>query len=374
MNVVYDHQIFTLLKHGGIPRYFCELASRLDDQDDVDVSILAPFYINEYLKELSPRRCDGIFVPWEFPGSGRMFGAVNRLISNYNIDRIRPDIVHHTYFSRIRPTSGVGRRVLTIFDMIHERFEADYGAGNETSIIKKTMALESDHVICISENTRRDLIDFFGIPPEKTTVIYLSSSLENDPSAPRVLKEPYLLYVGSRWGYKNFRGLLSAYAASSQLRSDFRIVCFGGGDLGKDERLALQEMNIPDKRLVYMSGDDRLLASLYTHAEVFVYPSIYEGFGIPPLEAMRCDCPVVCANTSSLPEVVGSAAITFNPRSIDEICQSIEEVVYAPETRADLIRKGRERIGDFSWEECASQTLAVYRRVLGIDSDQGSRP
>jgi glycosyltransferase involved in cell wall biosynthesis len=123
-------------------------------------------------------------------------------------------------------------------------------------------------------------------------------------------------------------------------------------------------MGVPRERVVNVTGDDSKLASFYATAEAFVYPSIYEGFGIPMLEAMECGCPVLCGNTSSMPEVAGDAAIYFNARDTQEMAAALQKIVHSSEERLSLIAKGKERVKQFSWDICAQQTYSVYEKLL----------
>ncbi len=144
------------------------------------------------------------------------------------------------------------------------------------------------------------------------------------------------------------------------------MVCFGGGNFSKQELALMESLNISQDKIKYMSGTDDLLACLYASAAVFVCPSLYEGFGIPPLEAMSFGCPVVCSNTSSLPEVVGDAAELFDPASEVSMRTAIEQVVSNPEIAQILVKRGYERIKQFSWEKCAHETFNVYNKILGM--------
>jgi glycosyltransferase involved in cell wall biosynthesis len=173
---------------------------------------------------------------------------------------------------------------------------------------------------------------------------------------------PYLLYVGSRSGHKNFKGLLDAYAASAWLRKNFFLLCFGGGAFSAAEQAALAA-TATQERVRYLGGSDAVLASCYAHAALFVCPSFYEGFGIPVLEAMSLDCPVACSNSSSLPEVAGDAARLFDPASRDSIRAALEEVLNCAAAAELLKQRGRIRRGQFSWGQCAQTTLDIYRRV-----------
>ena len=165
-------------------------------------------------------------------------------------------------------------------------------------------------------------------------------------------------------GYKNFSRLLQAFAASERLKNDFSLVCFGGRGLSGAELDEINSLGFARNRIVQVAGDDRVLANLYQYASILVYPSLYEGFGIPPLEAMSFKCPVACSYTSSLPEVAGDAAEYFDPLDTESIRSAIETVVYSTDKSATLIARGLVRLKLFSWEACAQQTKAVYASLL----------
>lgn len=372
MKIAYDPQIFCGQVYGGVSRYFCELASRLAGEPGVDVSIMAPLYVNAYLQHLP----SGLVKGFRGPPTDRFksvyarlfFRAAGMAIGDLMLRANAPDIVHETYFFAYGLGPRRARRVLTVYDMIHERFPDDYPLGDKTAKHKAAAAKRADHVICISESTRRDLIEIVGLAPEKTSIIYLGFDLmKGRPSGAagegRLVSEPYLLYVGNRRGYKNFLGLLKAYASSRPLRNGFKLVCFGGGPFTGEELGAIAAQGLAEGQVLQMGGGDDLLARLYEHAGAFVYPSLYEGFGIPPLEAMSHDCPVVCGNTSSIPEVVGSGGEYFDPADVDSMREAIERVVGSDEHRRALVEKGRERLGHFSWDRCAAETLDIYRKL-----------
>jgi glycosyltransferase involved in cell wall biosynthesis len=250
--------------------------------------------------------------------------------------------------------------------MIHELFEGEFSRFDKTSIAKKAAIEHADHVICISENTRNDLISLFDIDPKKISVTYLGFSLnkENMQRAPLVADASYILYVGSRFGYKNFERLIRTFAILKVKNPELRLVCFGGGAFTRDESLLANDLGLSSSDIIQMAGADAILANLYTHAQVFVYPSLYEGFGIPPLEAMSCGCPVVCSGLSSIPEVVGEAGMYFDPLSPQDMARAIQSVLDNHDLKAELIKAGFERIKRFSWERCATATRAVYDLVL----------
>jgi glycosyltransferase involved in cell wall biosynthesis len=162
-----------------------------------------------------------------------------------------------------------------------------------------------------------------------------------------------VLFVGDRGGYKNFAGLVEALRAPAL--EDIQLVCYGGGPFRKGETLP--------RRALHLSGSDELLAQLYRQAAALVYPSVYEGFGLPALEAMACHCPVVCSNAGSLPEIVGTAAELFDPRDPAAIADAVERVLTSSGRAQELRTRGAERAKQFTWERCAMETRQVYRRL-----------
>ena len=176
--------------------------------------------------------------------------------------------------------------------------------------------------------------------------------------------QPFLLYVGLREGYKNFEGLLRAYSASPTLKNGYDLVCFGGGPFNHTECDIIDSLGLNANSVRHASGNDDKLASYYRAARAFVFPSLYEGFGIPPLEAMHYGCPVACSNTSSIPEVVGDAGLYFDPHDLESVKFTLQKIVSDDQLRKDLITSGNERIKQFSWKKCAEETLAIYSKVL----------
>jgi glycosyltransferase involved in cell wall biosynthesis len=376
MKIAYDSQIFCQQTYGGISRYYCEIASRIAKELSVEVLITAPMHSNAYLAHVPP----GIVSGFGGPKTDRfqaIYGAIyprlaKRLglfMGDWMLRAMDPDIVHETYFSPYRLGTRRPRRVITIYDMIHEKFASNFSHADKTARYKALAAERADHVICISESTRRDAIEILGLHPDKTSVIYLGFDLmradgERAGDLVSSTNNPFLLYVGNRGGYKNFLGLLEAYATSPQLRTGYRLICFGGGALNMDEQKAIHKLGLDSSQVMQLGGSDQLLASHYERASAFIYPSLYEGFGIPPLEAMSYDCPVVCSRTSSIPEVVGDAGEYFDPADIESMRAAIERVVMSDSHRKLLIAKGHARLKYFSWDRCAAKTLDIYMKLV----------
>ena len=164
--------------------------------------------------------------------------------------------------------------------------------------------------------------------------------------------------------YKNFRLLLEAYSKLDKIKKDFDIICFGGGKFLKEEINYIKELSIKIDSIQQIEGSDEILSNLYLNATVLIYPSKYEGFGIPILEAMSLGCPVISSNVSSLPEVYGNAALGFSPNSSDELINCINKVVFDNFQRDQLIEKGLKRKNLFSWKKCAQQTNDIYKKLI----------
>jgi glycosyltransferase involved in cell wall biosynthesis len=364
--VAYDHQIFGWQAYGGVSRYFYELALAMNQIAGVNACVVSQIFVNRYLSESTGKlKIYGHAFP-VIPKAGRFIRIFNNFFTKLYLYFLKPDILHETYYSSVNLAPQSTKVVITVFDMIHELFEKDLKVFDRTSHDKLLAVKRADHIICISENTKKDLIQLFGIEPNKVSVVYLSfsDSFKKVNESSVIENSNYLLYVGSRFGYKNFDNFLRAFTLTKSYIKDLKVVCFGGGDFSMKEKKLFQDLGISSQDIIYLTGDDDVLANLYTYAQLFVYPSLYEGFGIPPLEAMSCGCPVVCSGTSSIPEVVGAAGLYFDPLSAEDIAKTILEVLQNSERKAKLIADGYEQIKQFSWERCASETHIIYENIL----------
>ena len=219
-------------------------------------------------------------------------------------------------------------------------------------------------MVAISESTKSEMVHHLGVAPEKIRVIHLASEVEPSSEPPiSAAGRPYLLWVGTRQSYKNFSQFIVALSRSKRFCSDCLLVCAGGPELSVDELQLLSDHRIPVDRVIHCRPDDNELASLYTHAEVLVYPSKYEGFGLPPLEAMTCGCPVVASNRTSIPEITGDAALRIDPDDADSIAAAIDRICDDGTYRTEMIRRGIERAQCFSWKRCVDSHLKLYESL-----------
>lgn len=363
IRVMMDHQMFQKQRFGGISRYFYELASRMQG---VDTQIALKYSVCQYLKKHDVAQFTApptLIYKW----FKHNFKKANLRHVTPILERRDYDIFHPTYYDPyFLPLIGDRPFVLTIHDMTHERFP-QYYAGDPTPGLKRLLAEKAARIIAISENTKRDIVELLGVSEEKIDVIYHGLEPHKVPFTgchKLGLPKQYILYVGERRNYKNFDLTLQAFSQIRHKYPDLKLI-LTGKHLSGSERRRLAELGISADVICKSDVSDLCLSQLYRHARFFVYPSLYEGFGIPILEAFAQDCPVVLANASCFPEVAGEAAAYFDPCSLEEFVEAMLSVLDSEERRQQLIAKGRERLPLFTWNTTASKTVETYRKVLG---------
>lgn len=327
----------------------------------IPYNIPAGFYRNRSLRNVG--HVAGIYLPgnrlW------RLRDGINRLFQSIVVSDTASTVVHQTAFN-FRPFRRA-RVVVTVHDMIDELFLFPEGAKDPKAIAKKKSCDQADQIIAISKSTKADLVRLFNIDPGKIAVVHLGNSITQYPTGLEKTagnERPFLLYVGNRASYKNFDRLVRALGNSHWLRSEFDLICFGGGPFTQNERHILAGAGI-DSIVRHVAGDDIRLAEYYRKAAALIYPSCYEGFGLPLIEAMAQGCPVICSGVSSMPEVGGNAAVYFEPTDVDSIQTTVEKTLGDPTLMKEMSRRGLEHHGQFTWKRCFQETMAVYHKALG---------
>jgi len=366
MKILYDHQIFTNQNFGGISRYFYEVINGLNTQTNLKCEISLLVSNNHYISDRKIVNHINVLPNKNFRGKVRLLNLINKPYSILKIRKQQYDIFHPTYYDPyFLKYIGSKPFVVTVYDMIHEKFKDMFPQKDKTSHYKELLVKKAAKIIAISENTKKDIIDIFGIDESKIDVVYLGNSMlvKTNISLNFKLPDKYILFVGNRSGYKNFERFIKSISKILSEDRDLYAICAGGGIFKNNEIYLLSELKIKNKVLQYNVNDEEL-AYLYRNALAFVFPSLYEGFGIPILEAFACGCPVVCSNSSSFPEIAEEAAYYFDPYSENSINYAIIKVSEDRKLRNELINKGYEKLKEFSWEKTAEQTKKVYEDLL----------
>lgn len=358
MKVVFDNGAFTMQNRGGVSRYFFELACGLPELG-VESVVYGSINRNIFFESLPSKMKSGVFCSKFPPKTTRIINALSTRHSLWQCSRAASNVLHLSYFNF--PKKAIRSPVIvTVHDMIHEKFPDYFSRSDKTTEKKRFAVNNADAVIAVSESTKRDLMDIYGLNESKVTVVH-----HGVPS--RANKRwnnhgKYILYVGTRVAHKNFERFLVAYAKGA-VSKKFGLVCVGGGPFTTSEGSLIAKLGIESKVSQEAVSDAELLRR-YQHAACFVYPSEYEGFGLPILEAMSVGCPVVCSDSSSLPEVAGDAAMYFDPNDTNSISKALDSVVFDPDLQGYYSKAGLERSSDFSWLACCQQTKTVYQSVL----------
>jgi glycosyltransferase involved in cell wall biosynthesis len=370
LEVIVDGVIFQFQSRGGVSRIYSEILPRMCEQDEsLRITLLTregraplqPLPAHPLITRRAVPHLDPYLRPWRL--WGRYSPAVKRLMNKLWVGDGAGKIWHSTYFTQ--PDEWRGAQVVTVVDMIYELYPNFFNAPADDQFReqKRRAVSDAEAIICISETTSRDVQEYYGVSSDKTFVVPLAHSdtfqpLENGASGET---RPYLLYVGRRAHYKNFDLVLEAYSSWTE-RDAVDLIVVGDRGWTPDEERRLNELNLSSRVKLMTDVDDEQLRRLYGRAAAFVYPSLYEGFGIPLLEAMACGCPVVSSDIPSSREVAGDCAIYFEPSSAEDLRAVLERVV--AEGPNDTRRAaGIARAATFSWDETARQTLAVYHSV-----------
>jgi glycosyltransferase involved in cell wall biosynthesis len=352
--VFVDGLVYQLQSQGGISRVFSEILPRMCDIDD---SVSITLFTQGHCRQPLPRhrRIKHCAIP-KVP-------AVSSLMRRLWIGSGEEKLWHSTYYSV--PDGWRGRSIVTVHDMIHERFPDLYkGSNNDQFRADKKRCVQcADAVICVSEATRQDLHHFYGLNSSSVYVVpnAYSDIFRRLDSATCQIEQPFLLYIGNRARYKNFDVLAKAYSLWHR-RKEVALVLVGGKPVSSSEQQLIEELGIAKQVKLLGNVDDETLCGLYNRAVAFVSPSMYEGFGMPLLEAMACGCPVIASSIPATVEVAGDCPIYFDPAKEDDLLNALENA-FLEGRNFERVQAGLERVKSYSWDKTTAQTLSIYRSV-----------
>jgi len=371
MNLSVDGLIFQDQKYGGISRVFSEILPRMCDlNEDLSIDLFTVGKPKRFLP--SHQRIFHRQIPqaYDILRPNRLFKyvipTVNKMLKRLMVGDGEGRIWHSTYFTL--PAKWQGKQVVTVHDMIFEQFPELYDDPYSRNLRKrKTECIKNaDAVICVSDTTKKTVKSYLNLSSQKIYVVHLAASgifkrLSMTKNAISLgINKPFILYSGQRWPHKNFDTLAKAYSFWNN-KQDFSLIVVGK-PWSDEEKKRLEDLNIYGHVTLKTGVDDQYLCCLYNLASAFVYPSLYEGFGIPLLEAMSCGCPIIASRIPSTIEIGGDIPYYFDPQNVDELLHAIDTA----------INKGREnqRINNgyiqarlYSWNKTAEKTLNIYREI-----------
>lgn len=360
MKILFDHLCFWQ-RYGGVPLYFSEIIKRLPPEKYI---LTARYSNNVYLEQL------GIHIkPFlkdcTFRGKSRIEAEIGKLWTIKDILSEKYDIYHQTHYDPFayKWLSSKVRTVTTIHDLNFFAIPEFYP---ENSKLKRDMVASiglADHIITISQNSKSDLCKYLDYPEDKITVIYHGVDMQRFSAASEIKdKEDYIVFVGARNKYKNFVNMIKSFAILKQKYSSLKLYCIGTQPTHEEITLLTACGVLNDVR--FMRSADNELPNIYHNALMFVFPSFYEGFGLPILESMASGCPVVLSGTSCFPEIAKDAGLYFEPHDVESIASEMIRLIEDSELRKAQIIKGYRRVNDFSWDVSYEKHLEVYRSLL----------
>ncbi len=362
VHVLIDFQALIMQRYGGVSHYTYEIVKGLIKDKSFVLHLPVVFSINAYFKDIIKGKT------WEKPDKYLILYRLSKLVNLINtwiylllhkVDIYHPSY-HMPFIYKVLPAKT--KVIITVHDLIHEIFP---GEANKRVIANRKKSLErADQVIVVSNNTLKDLLNYYPfVSEEKIHVIYEGGRTTDETVPVDGLPERYILFVGVRKGYKNFGMFYKAVTPILDQFGNLNVICVGGG--------SFEEGEIEEKyksRIHQMKCSDEELNYVYQNAICFVFPSLYEGFGIPIIEAFENLCPVVLSGSSCFPEIAGDAALYFDSGGNDpvkDLAQKILLYISDEDLRSKMIEKGRLRAKQFTWDNMRTNTLELYRKLMG---------
>ncbi|MFN0291788.1 glycosyltransferase family 4 protein [Pedobacter helvus] len=361
MKILFDHEIFSKQRYGGISRYFANIYHTLQNTDNHEARISTFCTHNYYIDEINS-------------GVGRFLGNTllkkerrnyrwNKRYSKYLISKNEFDVFHPTYFNTYFLKHLNKPFVLTVHDMIYEIFPEYFPSHDPLPYHKRILMNKAEKIIAISETTKADILRYSDVTENKIEVIHHGIDFnpleyQNVPNLP----EEYILFVGERTQYKNFHIVASAFKEISLKYPNLKLVLAGGGPIKYGDSEFLMRNKILEKT-IQISATDKQLNTIYKNAICFVYPSLYEGFGLPILEAFKNNCPVLLSNCSCFEEIAGNAAAYFEAKSLQSLATKIEQMIEDAAFRKQMIALGSNKVLEYPIDDCISKTINLYKSI-----------
>lgn len=356
----------------GLGRYTQKLVENLEQVDKENQYYI--FLRKENWDEYQPQNVNFIKVMADIP----WYGFWEQIQFPKILKKFELDLVHFPHFNV--PIFYRGKFIVTIHDLILLRYPTQKASALSPLFyfFKKTAygfvirhaIKKSEKIIAVSKHTKKDIEKYFHVGGEKISVTYegidASSPKNHEPVADVFqnygIIKPYLLYVGNAYPHKNLERLVLVFREIAKKHPHLHLVLVGREDYFYSRLKKFVSDNFAKNVIFADFVPDKHLELVYKEALLYVFPSLYEGFGLPPLEAMAKNIPVASSNSSCLPEILGKAAFYFDPDGMAEMAETIENAISDGELRKKMITRGKEQIKKYSWEKMAKETMEIYKK------------
>lgn len=378
MKILLDPQIFNNQKYGGISRYYTEIFVALKKDKQIEIEVPLIYTKNIYFTEsslINDKQKRTTFLLDLIVKVGISIRKRTKKI-NYNkaiksLKNQEFDLFVPTYYDTYF-LDHIGSKpfVLTVYDMIQELFPQNFP--DDSKLVKNKLLLmeKATKIIAVSNNTKKDILKLYPhLQESKIEVIYHGNSIIVNENVEINLPSKYILFVGPRFEYKNFKFLVEEITEILRNDPNLYLVCAGGGNFRKEEKEYLNNLKL-SQQVIQIDFKEIELGLMYKKAICFVFPSIYEGFGIPVLESMACGCPIILGNHSSFPEVAGDAGVYFDLNSPGNLSKKIDSLIKNDILRNEYSLKGIQQSRKFDWKIAAQECLNVYIEAAGIAGDE----
>ena len=358
MKILFDHEAFSIQRVGGVSRYFSELIYRLTQKKNIEINLDCNLTNNFYLTNIKNSLNQNIK---SINVNSKLIYFFNNLLSV----KKKCDIFHKTYYS-----TNFSKKlplIITVHDLISEKYLHISNSMKIDSKKKKINIDKADHIIAVSIKTKKDLIKYYRVDPKKISVVHHGYNFISNNEKKKVsinFKKPFFLFIGNRFFYKNFNIILQTFSKYRDLLLDFDLICAGSKNFTVQELKFLKENNIKiDSIKILNQVDDSDLIYLYKNATSLLFPSFEEGFGMPILEALSNNCPVICSDIEVFREIYKDNVYYFDPNDPKDLYLKINQLLLTRKNNNFKNYKLKSFLNDFTWEKTIDSTIKVYEKL-----------
>jgi glycosyltransferase involved in cell wall biosynthesis len=357
MKVLLNNSLFFYQRYGGVSRYSaCIIEELLKKKINIDV--IAPIYKNNYLKNIKNLKLKGIYLP-RYPNLQFLRNINLKLINKYK-KKFMGNIIHDLYYPE-KLNNNNKKKILTVHDTIHEKFSDLYS--DDHMKFRNEIIKNIDIFICVSNNTKENLKEYYKVSDDKIFVVshgynHLNNIDTNNLLIQNISNKPFILYVGGRFKYKNFKLLIDAYSKNKKIQDEFNIICYGGEKISEDEIDNFRKFGI-EKNIIKIHGNDNILKQLYLNAKLLVSTSMYEGFGMTILEALSLKCPVLANNIKVFEEIYKDSINYYEFNTLDSLIYQLEEILI--NQKYTINKKTLNNVLlENNWKNSVNKTIEIY--------------